>query len=87
MNVLPVEFTKEPALALYGGVDGLDFVKQLINESPKYLSEEGVLIVECGKDQKTNVESLFPQIKFNWITTSVGEQDVFIVTKKELLYK
>jgi ribosomal protein L3 glutamine methyltransferase len=47
MDSLPDEFKKEPQLALYGGIDGLNFVEILLKEAPKHLKEHGVLIVEA----------------------------------------
>ena len=34
MDVLPAEFRAEPALALAGGSDGMDFVRQLLQDAP-----------------------------------------------------
>ena len=49
----------EPRLALSGGEDGLDIVRILIAESPKYLRSNGFLFVEIGWDQSERVRFLF----------------------------
>ncbi len=41
----------EPRPALDGGSDGLDAVRCLIRETPRYLSPDGVLLLEIGYDQ------------------------------------
>ena len=41
----------EPSQALDGGPDGLDAVRRLIREAPRYLSPEGMLLLEIGYDQ------------------------------------
>lgn len=41
----------EPSSALFGGHDGLDFVRRLITESPAWLAPYGVLLIELGLGQ------------------------------------
>ena len=48
----------EPKLALDGGEDGLDFYRIIAQKSHDYLSENGVLLLECGEDQATEIASL-----------------------------
>mgnify|MGYP005809119387 CR=1 FL=1 len=45
----------DPALALHGGEDGLDFYRRLIGTSWNYLSPGGWLLLEIGHDQKKAV--------------------------------
>lgn len=45
----------DPALALDGGEDGLDFYRRLIGTSWNYLSPGGWLLLEIGHDQKKAV--------------------------------
>ena len=51
----------EPALALYGGEDGLDFYRRIIPEAKRYLKDEGLLVFEAGHDQCAAIEALFTQ--------------------------
>jgi len=53
----------EPALALYGGEDGLDFYRRIIREAPRYLKQQGGLIMEIGFNQAGHVRSLFEKEK------------------------
>jgi release factor glutamine methyltransferase len=41
----------EPALALYGGADGLDHVRTIVAGAPPWLRSGGTLVVEIGDDQ------------------------------------
>ena len=53
----------EPILALYGGEDGLDFYRILIEQSHKYLSDNGYLCLEIGYNQKDKVLQLLNENK------------------------
>lgn len=49
----------DPALALDGGADGLDFYRALAREAPRLVAPEGRLIVELGAGQEMPVTALF----------------------------
>ena len=49
---------REPALALDGGADGLDFYRRIIREAPGYLKPDGWLLLEIGSDQARAVTAL-----------------------------
>ncbi|MCL2587992.1 MAG: peptide chain release factor N(5)-glutamine methyltransferase [Oscillospiraceae bacterium] len=51
----------EPALALDGGADGLDFYRVIVNEWKKILKPEGAFLFECGVDQAADVADIFIQ--------------------------
>jgi len=48
----------EPSLALDGGVDGLDAIRRVAADSPKFLTSGGVLIMEFGYGQTDDVRDL-----------------------------
>lgn len=58
METLMPEVKLEPALALYGGEDGLNFYRRISGEADAYLSEGGVLLFEIGWKQKDAVSAL-----------------------------
>lgn len=58
METLMPEVRQEPALALFGGEDGLDFYRRISREAGAYLSEGGVLLFEIGWRQKDAVAAL-----------------------------
>lgn len=49
--LLEPELAFEPVAALDGGVDGLDFYRQIISVYGRYLSEGGFMLFEIGYDQ------------------------------------
>ena len=61
IGLLPSDVQKEPILALDGGEDGLEFYKELINESHKYLNDDGYLCMEIGYNQKDTVIELLEE--------------------------
>lgn len=60
MDSLQRELTHEPALALFGGEDGLDFYRRLSREASAYLNEGGRLYMEIGCTQGQAVQAMFP---------------------------
>ena len=48
----------EPEIALFAGDDGLDIIRRLIAEAPKYLAPMGKLILEIGATQANTVRTL-----------------------------
>jgi ribosomal protein L3 glutamine methyltransferase len=82
MKKLPREFKHEPALALEGGSDGLDYVRIVMREYDRFLAPGGRLIMEVGWDQEAALERHFPDTEFEYAETSAGEGPVVIVEKK-----
>ena len=48
----------EPALALDGGEDGLDFYRTIIETAPAHLEKNGILVLEIGHDQAVEISRL-----------------------------
>ena len=64
MEVLQPEVKNyEPASALYGGEDGLDFYRRIIHESPYYMAAGGYLVMEVGYRQAWRIKSLLEEEK------------------------
>ena len=51
-------YEREPTLALDGGVDGLDFVRQLLKEAPKWMAPSGMILLEIEASQGMSAVSL-----------------------------
>jgi len=83
MGALPDEYRHEPMMALASGEDGLDHVRVILDNAPKHLKDDGVLIVEVGHARES-VEEAFPQLPFVWPETSAGDGVVFLLNKAEL---
>lgn len=84
MATLPDEFRAEPALALAGGQDGMDFVRTLLQDAPAHLSAHGVLVLEIGHE-RPHFEAAFPRLEVVWLETSVGADQVLLVTREALV--
>ena len=61
MASLQRELTFEPANALYGGEDGLDFYRRIAREAPDYLLPGGWLLLEIGSAQAEAVSALLAE--------------------------
>ncbi len=84
MAALPAEFRAEPALALAGGNDGMDFVRRLLHDAPARMSEDAVLVLEIGHE-RPHFEAAFPRLEAVWLDTSAGEDQVLLLTREALL--
>ena len=83
MSRLPDEYRAEPALALAGGVDGMDFIRQLLQDAPACMSEDAVLVLEIG-NERAHFEAAFAQLPVFWLPTSAGEDQVLLVTRQAM---
>lgn len=84
MSALPEEYQAEPLLALAGGEDGMDFVRQLLNDLPTYMNPESILVLEIG-NERVHFENAFPSLEAVWLETSAGEDQVLLITREALL--
>ena len=84
MRELPAEYLAEPALALAGGADGMDFVRQLLRDASSHLSPHGVLVLEIG-NERPFFEAAFPALEAIWLFTSAGDDQVLLLTAESLL--
>ena len=83
MDKLPQEYRHEPSLALAGGDDGMDLVRKIVAGAKQRLTPNGVLIVEIG-NERANAEAAFPDLELTWISTSAGDDMVFLLTADQL---
>lgn len=83
MSELPAEYLAEPEMALAGGSDGMDFIRQLLRDAPDRLSEQGVLVLEIG-NERAYFEAAFPDLPVFWLETSAGDDQVLLVTREAL---
>ena len=69
---LPPEVAQyEPALALFGGDDGLAVMRRLLQETPRHVARGGTLIVEFGFGQEMDVRAAAE--REGWTTDRVLE--------------
>lgn len=87
MAKLPEEYLHEPKLALCGGSgggnDGMDLVRKIIAGAKSRLTPDGILMVEIGHE-RAFAETAFPDLEFTWVSTSAGDDMVFLLTADQL---
>jgi ribosomal protein L3 glutamine methyltransferase len=94
MKGMPQEYLHEPSMALAGvslgkgkglaaGRDGMDLVRKILKEAPKYLSDGGRLLCEIGYGREA-LEDSCPEIPFLWLDTENSASEVFWLTKEQL---
>jgi ribosomal protein L3 glutamine methyltransferase len=83
MARLPAEYAHEPKLALAGGSDGMDLVKKVVRQARGHLKRGGLLVVEVG-DGRAATEKTFGDLPLTWLTTSAGDDMVFLARQEEL---
>jgi ribosomal protein L3 glutamine methyltransferase len=83
MGELPAEFRAEPAMALAGGADGMDFIRTLLSGIRRHLIGEAVLVLEIGNERE-NFEAAFPDLEVVWLPTQLTDDAVLLVTRNML---
>ena len=84
MDALPAEYRAEPELALAGGADGMDFVRQLFKDAPSRMSEQALLVLEIGNEVDHFIAA-FPELEVAWLDTSAGDDQVLLISRGALL--
>ncbi len=68
----------EPALALDGGEDGLDFYRKIAQKLPKYLVHGGMIILECGEDQAQEILKIFSKCDYAMVVKDLEGKERFV---------
>ncbi len=84
MEQLPPEYRHEPQIALAGGDDGLDAVRTILRNAPRFLHPGGTLVVEVGHNRAA-VELAYPRLPFVWLETAGASDSVFLIKREELV--
>jgi ribosomal protein L3 glutamine methyltransferase len=61
----------------------MDFVRDLLRNVARRLSDEGVLVLEIG-NERANFEKAFPRLLPVWLPTSAGDDQVLLLTREQL---
>lgn len=83
MRDLPEEFRQEPAMALDGGIDGLDVVRKLLRQARERLQPHGIVTLEVGQ-AKAALAVAFAELDPHWLHTGDGEDCVCVITAARL---
>ncbi|MEW8398062.1 MAG: 50S ribosomal protein L3 N(5)-glutamine methyltransferase, partial [Candidatus Thiodiazotropha sp.] len=83
MEELPAEYRHEPVLALQANENGLEIVQRILRQAGRYLTPQGILIVEVGNSAGLVVDR-YPQLPFVWLDFERGGEGVFLLTAADL---
>lgn len=83
MTALPAEFEHEPSLALAGGSDGMDLVREIVACAGSRLKDDGVLVLEIGHEID-HFEAAFPNLHPVWLDTQATCNQVMLLTADQL---
>jgi len=83
MTALPAEYRSEPALALAGGADGMDFIRPLLADAARWMTDEAALVLEIWHE-RAHFEATFPTLDTIWLPTSAGDDQVLLLTREAL---
>jgi ribosomal protein L3 glutamine methyltransferase len=80
---LPAEYRHEPGFALDGGGSGLEPVKRILEGAGRFLTPDGVLIVEVGNEEQALADT-YPRLPLTWVEFERGGDGVFVISAEEL---
>ena len=83
MAELPAEFRAEPEMALAGGADGMDFIRNLLSHAVAHMTPDAVLVLEIGNERE-HFEAAFPALDVVWLPTQLHDDAVLLVTRAML---
>jgi len=76
----------EPQLALDGGPDGLDIIRRIVADLPRFLTESGTFLVEIDPPQSAAVQTMLSETghfeKISTVKDLAGEQRVVIACRQ-----
>jgi len=83
MSKLEDEFLAEPQLGLKAGNNGLDIVIPMLRDAGRYLTDDGVIIVEVGNSASA-LQEMFPEVEFTWLEFEFGGDGVFLLEANQV---
>ena len=81
-EALPPEYHHEPGLALIAEQNGLDFIARILHDSPPFLRDNGILVLEMGEVAE-EAEKTFPHL-FKWVELDNGGEGIAVLEAKHL---
>ena len=81
-QALPPEYHHEPGLALIAEQNGLDFIARILHDSPPFLRDNGILVLEMGEVAE-EAEKAFPH-PFKWVELDNGGGGIAVLEAKHL---
>jgi ribosomal protein L3 glutamine methyltransferase len=84
MDMLPPEFKIEPSLGLVSGVDGLDSARRILQDAPKLMNQQGIMVLEVGA-QCELLDRAFPHLAFTWLEFEYGGIGVALLREEDFV--
>lgn len=81
---LQEEVRREPMMALDGGADGYDFYRRIAQDAPRFLTEDGTLLMEVGFDQAEGVTALCREAGFRRVQAHEDYQHIQRIVEARL---
>jgi ribosomal protein L3 glutamine methyltransferase len=82
-DALPLEFQREPRLALDGGADGLDIIRKLLRQARTRLQPHGIVLIEVG-GLRAVMDREFAALEPHWLQTHDGSDCVCVINAARL---
>ena len=82
MKTLQAEVKKEPAMALDGGEDGLDFYRIINDKWTDYLKDDGQLFLEIGEDEGESIKTVLTSFSGITVKKDLSGNDRMVVADK-----
>jgi len=76
---LPVEYAREPGVALFSGADGLDSSRRILQDAARYLADAGMLALEVGAGAAA-LDAAFPALGFIWPEFERGGEGIALIS-------
>lgn len=83
MEALPAEFLAEPRIALAGGDDGMDLIRDILANAPNYMEEDAYMLLEIGHEARY-FEAAFPWLNFSYVPVVTGANMLVLVSQADL---
>lgn len=84
MEALPAEFQAEPRIALAGGEDGMDLIRNILAEAPNCMRDDAYLLLEIGHESR-HFEAAFPWLNFSYVPVASGANMLVLVCQADLV--
>lgn len=83
IDELPEEYRHEPVLGLWSADEGLEIPLRILREASRYLSPQGLLIMEVGYSHGA-LSARLPLVPFLWLEFAHGGEGICVLSAQQL---